>query len=246
MSGGRVEISLLKNDLEQLASAVLPLRPPLPTSSNNRSSCNRCSWDQEVASTKSLPRREGLSRKRGAFSRFGRIPVWISGGVHQSNGFGLARRRGGSDAAQVGLKTGDKAGSCFNNSHKSGRHQEGIRYRASHLSRVSLPLTRDNLRDRFRIGLRLSVVRFKPRRAAAPSARRAGHCTPEDPHNRSRSLSRSVSPLLLAGVVFNSLNGTCKTKPGVRITERSMSLPVRGYFPATPLQRRLMVLAGML
>ena len=107
----------------------------------------------KVASTKSLPHEKGLSRKRGAFSCFGRIPVWISGGVHQwANEFHWLADVVVVMQQQVGLKTGDKPGSCFNNSHKSGRHQEGIRYRASHLSRVSLPFTRDNLRDRFRNG----------------------------------------------------------------------------------------------
>jgi|GEM_PF-1494486 hypothetical protein len=108
----------------------------------------------KVASTKSLPPRErasraseGLSRVLGGF--LSGFPVVCTSGANEFHWL--------ADVVvvmqqQVGLKTGDKPGSCFNNSHKLGRHQEGIRYRASLLSRVSLPFTRDNLRDRFRNG----------------------------------------------------------------------------------------------
>ena len=78
MSGGRVEISLLKNDLEQLAPAILRLRAPVRISNSSRSSLDSLAGTKS-ASLKSLPQRkaprasEGLSfieqNIPGVFSR---------------------------------------------------------------------------------------------------------------------------------------------------------------------------------
>ncbi len=133
---------------------------------------------------------------------------------------------------------------CHQKRIPSITHPRQVRNRGTHLRKVP------GLIPRW-LSFDWSVVRFNPRRAAAPSG------PPSWPlhsrrtrRTRSRSCSRRV-PLLprlpSSAAVCSSESGACKTDPGVRITERSKKFSSSRIFPGhAHCASASMVFAGIL